>query len=243
MRLRYAQLEHIPTYAIGLIQIALSFAAFAIARVYFKEVLQIASLLTGPFLVNGYIERRINRRVKMFDADFPQFLLSVVGMLKTGLNAIQALEAAAANLEDDSIVRHEVELMLERFRMGVPEERSIGSFGEDVRQPEIELFVQALILSRRVGGNLSDTIDRLSKQVRKRHAFKLAASSTVSMQRGSVWVIIGIIVALQLYLLKMSPDMVLGAWTHPKLSGYAQAALLLILGGVLWMRKITDFKI
>lgn len=243
MRLRYARLERIPPYVIGLVQVAISFAAFAIARVYFKEVLQVVSLLTGPFIVNWYIERRINGRVKMFDADFPQFLLSVVGMLKTGLNAIQALEAAAKNLDEDSLVRHEVELMLERFRVGVPEERSIGSFAEDVRQPEIELFVQALILSRRVGGNLSETIDRLAKQVRKRHAFKLAASSTVSMQRGSVWVIIGIITALQLYLLKMSPDMVLGAWTHPKLSGYAQISVVLILGGVLWIRKITDFKI
>jgi tight adherence protein B len=243
LRLHYAQLDHVPPYVLAIVQIVISLVAFAVARSVFREALQAFSLLTGPMVVNWYIERRIERRVKMFDADFPQFLLSVVGMLKTGLNSTQALQAAATNLDDDSVVREEVELMLERLRVGVPEDRSVGSFAEDVRQPEIELFVQALILSRRVGGNLADTVERLSKQVRKRHAFKLAASSTVSMQRGSVWVIIAIISGLQLYLLKMQPDMVLGAWTDPKLSGVAQIALIMVIMGILWMRKITNFKI
>jgi tight adherence protein B len=164
-------------------------------------------------------------------------------MLKTGLNPVQALEAAADNLEEDSVVRQEVELMLERFRVGVPEDRSIGSFGEDIAQPEIELFVQALLLSRRVGGSLSDTLDRLSKQVRKRRAFKMTASATVAQQRGSIWVIIGIMAVVQLYLFKMAPDMVEGAWTHPQLADFAQFALVLIWFGVMWMMKITNIKI
>jgi tight adherence protein B len=164
-------------------------------------------------------------------------------MLKTGLNPTQALQAAAENLEVDSVVRQEVELMLERFRVGVPEEQSIGAFAEDVQQQEIELFVQALILSRRVGGNLSFTIDRLAKQVRRRHIFKLAANSTVSMQRGSVYVIIVIMVAVELYMLALVPDMVTGPWTDPSLAGKAQAVLVVIFLGLYWMKRITNVKI
>jgi tight adherence protein B len=242
-RIKYAQLDSIPAYAFGLMQIAISLFCFLLARIYLREALQIASLFTGPLLVNWFINRRISRRVARFDADFPQFLLSVVGMLKTGLNPTQALQAAAENLEIDSVVREEVELMLERFRVGVPEEQSIGAFGEDVQQPEIELFVQALILSRRVGGNLSFTLDRLAKQVRRRHAFKLAAHSTVSMQRGSIWMIVGIMVAVQLYILSIVPDMVIGAWTHPSLAGKAQAVLVVIFLALYWMKRITNVKI
>jgi tight adherence protein B len=242
-RLKYAQLDSIPAYVFGLIQIGISLFTFLVARMYLREALQIASLFTGPLVVNWFINRRIRKRVAKFDADFPQFLLSVVGMLKTGLNPTQALQAAAENLEVDSVVRQEVELMLERFRVGVPEEQSIGAFGEDVQQPEIELFVQALILSRRVGGNLSFTVDRLAKQVRRRHTFKLAANSTVSMQRGSVWVIIVIMLGVQLYMLRVVPDMVIGAWTHPSLAGKAQAVLVVIFLGLYWMKRITNVKI
>lgn len=242
-RLRYAQLESIPPYMVSVAQIVISLSAFFIAQMFLKEVLQFASLMLGPLIVNKIIERRIESRAKRFDTDFPQFLLSVTGMLKTGLNTIQALEAAASGLEEESLVRQEVELMLERFRVGVPEDRSIGSFGEDIRQPEIELFVQALILSKRVGGSLSDTLDRLSKQIRKRQTFKLSASSSVAQQRGSIWVIVGLIAALQSFMLVMAPSMVLGAWQSPALVGWSQGSLVIIAFGVFLMNKITNIKI
>lgn len=242
-RLRYAQLDTVPPYMVSVAQVVISLTAFFFARMFLREVLQITSLMLGPIIVNKIIERRIESRAKRFDTDFPQFLLSVTGMLKTGLNTIQALEAAASGLEEDSLVRQEVELMLERFRVGVPEDRSIGSFGEDIRQPEIELFVQALILSKRVGGSLSDTLDRLSKQIRKRQTFKLSASSSVSQSRGAIWVIIGLIVALQMFLLLMSPGMVLGAWQSPALAGYAQGSLVIVALGIFLMNKITNIKV
>lgn len=243
MRLRYAQLGDYPVYFFSIAQVGISLAAFLVARVYCKEILQLLSLSIGPLIVNFVINRRIDARVRKFDADFPQFLLSVVGMLKTGLNTIQALQAGAEGLEEASLVRQEVELMVERLRLGVSEDRSIGSFGEDINHQEIELFVQALILSRRVGGTLSDTLDRLAKQVRKRQNFKMAASGAVGMHRGSIWVILALIGALQAYMLVSTPDIVLGTWRNPSLNGFAQGAIALMILGVLWMNKMTNFKV
>ena len=242
-RLRYAQLGEYPVYFFSVLQVGISFVAFLIARMYCKEILQLMSLMIGPLVVNYIINRRIEARVRRFDADFPQFLLTVVGMLKTGLNTVQALQAGAEGLEETSLVRQEVELMLERLRLGVSEDRSIGSFGEDVCHPEIELFVQALILSRRVGGTLSDTLDRLAKQVRKRQNFKMAASGAVGMHRGSIWVILALIGALQAYMLASTPEIVLGTWKNPSLNGFAQGAVALMILGVLWMNKMTNFKV
>jgi tight adherence protein B len=242
-RLRYANLAAYPPYFFSLLQIGISLAAFFEARLYVKEVLQIVALTSGPLLVNWFINRRIEKRIRDFDIDFPQFLLSVVGMLKTGLNTVQALEAAAAGLEQHSIVRQEVELMLERFRVGVSEDRSIGSFAEDILHPEVELFVQALILSRRVGGTLSETLDRLAKQVRKRQTFKMSAKAAIGMHRGSIWVIVALIVGLQFYIYKIAPVLVLGTWQNPSLTGIAQSAVVLILLGIRWMNTMTKFKV
>jgi tight adherence protein B len=243
MKLRYAHLAWMPPYVVSLLQILISLVAFAIAYVYLRLPLQVLSAFTGPIVVNAWIHRRIRKRVQRFDTDFAQFLLSVVGMLKTGLNPIQALEAAADSLEEDSLVRQEVELMLERVRMGVPEDRSIGSFGEDIDQPEIELFVQALLLSRRVGGTLSDTLDRLAKQIRKRQTFKLEANSAVSMQRGSIYAIIVVIMFVQFYMYFIAPDMVIGAWTHPKLAGFAQGSIVITFLAIAIVNKLTKLKI
>lgn len=242
-RLKYAQLSGVPPYVFAIVQIAISVTAFLLARVWFFIGLQLLALTIGPLVVNNFINRRMNNRFKRFDKDYPQFLLSFVGMLKTGLNPMQALEACALNLEDRSLVRQEVELMLERLRLGVSEERSIGSFGEDVNHPEIELFVQSLLLSRRVGGNLSEVVDRLARQVRKRQHFRASAVAAVGLQRGSIKFIMAILISLEAYLYLMWPECVITTWTDPTASKIAQGGLCAILFGLWWVAQVTKIKV
>jgi len=242
-RLKYAQLSGFHPYVFALAMLGISTVAFVFVSRYFGWVFQVMAILTGPMIVNFFINRRIAQRFKAFDKDYPQFLLSLVGMLKTGLNPIQALEAAAANLEERSLVRIEVDLMLERLRLGVSEERSIGSFGEDIDHAEIELFVQALLLSRRVGGNLSDTLDRLARQVRKRQYFRQSAVGAVGLQRGSIIFILGILGVLEFYLYTVWPASVIETWTDPSVREYAQMALAMIILGVFWVRQVTKIRV
>lgn len=242
-KLKYANLNQVPPFVFSLSQILVSLIAFLIVRRYLDALLQVVSLLTGPLFMNWLLMQRVNARFKKFDDDFPQFLLSLVGLLKTGLNPIQGLEAAAEGLEPTSTVRQEVQLMLERLRLGVPEERSIGSFGEDIYHQEIELFVQALILSRRVGGNLSETLDRLSKQVRKRQHFRKAANAAVGLQRGSIWFILAILMGLEGYLYLSWKETIVMTWTHPTGRTVAQFGLVMILVGLFWVRQVTKIKV
>lgn len=242
-RLKFAQLAEVPPFIFALSQIAISISAFLLARTMFEWVLQTLALFSGPLFVNTFINYRMQRNINKFDRDYPQFLLSFVGMLKTGLNPMQALEAASLNLDPQSLVRQEVELMLERLRLGVSEERSIGSFGEDINHPEIELFVQALLLSRRVGGNLSETIDRLARQVRKRQHFRASANAAVGLQRGSILFILAILFALEAYLYLVWPDCIIITWTHPKAKPVAQVGLCLIILGLYLVRQVTKIRV
>jgi tight adherence protein B len=242
-RLKYAQLGHVPPYAFALAQVLVSIVAFLITRLFFDLPLQIISLTSGMLFVNWLLNLLVEKRFKAFDRDYPQFLLSLVGLLKTGMNPVQALEAAGQALEPDALVRLEVELMLERLKLGVTEERSIGSFGEDVYHPEIELFVQALILSRRLGGNLSETLERLAKQVRKRQYFRQSAQAAVGLQRGSIWFILGVLATLEVYLYFSWPECITLTWTHPTGRKVGQAGLIGILLGLWWVRQVTKLKV
>ncbi|MBX7139151.1 MAG: type II secretion system F family protein [Oligoflexia bacterium] len=241
-RLKYAQWS-IPPLVYRVCQVGISLLAFSVMSLKFGIVLRAASLLAGPLFMSWLLNFCIDRRYKAFDADYPQFLLSLVGLLKTGMNPMQAIDAAGQSIEEGSILRNEVVLMNERLRFGVSEDKSIGSFGEDIYHPEIELFVQALLLSRRVGGNLSDTLDRLAKQVRKRQYFRASANAAVGMQRGSIWIIIGILVALEGYLLIVYPDAVRGAWRDELGWNVWQFGIIVILLGIFWVRQVTKIKV
>ena len=241
-KIRYAQWK-IPPIAFYLLQFLISSVIVFITSRFFDLPIVVASLFSGPILMNGLIGFFIDRRYKKFDKDYPSFLLNIVSMLKTGMNTISAIEAAAAGLDPDSLVKEEVRLMVERLRFGVSEDKSIGSFGEDIFHPEIELFVQALILSRQVGGQLSDTLDRLSRQVRKRQHFRESASAAVGLQRGSIWVIIGIMIGLEGYIYVTSPDLITSSLEDETGWMVWQSAILMIFFGIYWLRQVTKLKI
>jgi tight adherence protein B len=221
----------------------ISLFVFTICFLKFNIVFQVISVFAGPLFMGWLLQLRITSRFQEFDADYPQFLLSVVSLLKTGMNVMSALEAAARGLEEGSLTRSEVELMIERLRYGVSEDKSIGAFGEDIYHPEIELFVQALLLSRRVGGTLSDTLERLARQVRKRQFFRSSAQAAVSMQRGSIWFILFILIAMESYLYVIYPETVVGALRDELGWQIWQVAILFILAGIFWVRQITKLRI
>jgi len=241
-KLKYAQWKMQPVIY-RMCQIAISLFTFSLFYVKFNIVFQLFGLLVGPIFMGWLLNMAIERRFKAFDADYPSFLLSLVALLKTGMNAMGALESGAEGLEEDSMVRQEVMAMIDRLRMGVSEDKAIGCFGEDIHHPEIELFVQALLLSRRVGGTLSDTLERLAGQVRKRQFFRSSANAAVGMQRGSIWFILGIMVALESYLYFVYPEVVVGAIQDPMGWQVWQVALLLILTGMFWVRQVTKIRV
>ncbi len=241
-RLRYARWKLSPAIYY-LVAAVISGGLFAFCAPYVNPLLRICSLFAGPLVMRSILTRAIERRSNRFDADYPQFLMSVVGLLKTGMTPSGALEAAARGLERKSLVREEVLLMLERVRLGVLEDRSIGAFGEDIHHPEIELFVQALLLSYRIGGNLSESIERLSRQVRRRQYFKSSAHSAVGLQRGSIMLITLILLGLQAYIAILFPSLMRASLNHPIGWQIWQCAILCVVISFMWIRQVTQMKL
>lgn len=241
-RLRYARWPITPIQFRG-IQACVTLFLFLPAYLHFTIFIQILAFTLSPLVCGMVLDAAMNRRFEDFDKDYPVLLLSYVSLLKTGMNAIQGLEAAAKGLDPDSAVRGEVELLIERLRLGLTEEQAIGAFGENVCHPELELFVQSLILSRRVGGTLSTTLERLAKQVRKRQQFRKQAVAVVGMERSSLYMIAVIMALLLAYLIVTSPALVLPAFKHPLGNKIFQCGIMLIVFGFYWSRRVTDIKI
>jgi tight adherence protein B len=241
-KLRYAKLPITPIQ-LRIIQVFVTVAAFIPAYQYLEIYLQILFVVLTPQLVMSVVDMFLNNRFKAFDDDYPVLLMSYVSLLKTGMNAIGGLEAAAKGLDEGSFVRSEVELLVERLKLGLTEEQAIGAFGEDIAHPELELFVQGLILSRRVGGQLSATLERLAKQVRKRQQFRKQAVAAVGMEKSSIYVIAVIMSLLLFYLGFSSPELVLGAFKHETGKKIFQGGVALVLFGFWWSKKVTQIKI
>lgn len=200
-------------------------------------------LFMTPVFCYSILNKAVNKRFEKFDADYPVLLLSYVSLLKTGMSTIGGLEAAAKGLDQDSMVRMEVEILIERLRLGLSEEQAINSFGETINHPELTLFVQSLLLSRKVGGTLSSTLERLAKQVRNRQQFRKKAKSEVAMEAGSIMMISIVMSCLLFFLVTTSPELILPALTHPMGKKVFQAGVAFVVVGYVWSKKITNIKV
>jgi len=241
-KLKYAHWPISPVVVIAL-ECIVSGICFFLVKPYFGIGLQLATLCIGPVFIDGLLQYAIERRFKKFDEDFPQFMVSVVGLLKTGMIPMNAIEVAAHGLDRDSLVQQEVHIMMDKMRVGISEELAIGAFAEDVLHPEIELFIQGLLLSRQVGGALSDTLERLAKQVRKRQYFRGSAVAAVAQQRASTWLIIAILGSLEFYLYKQYPVLLTDCWKDPTGWIVCQIAIVCIMVSIIWSKRVTKIKV
>ena len=241
-RLRYAR-SPITAIQYRAIQILVTIAFFIPAYMHGTVFIVFLAVFLPQAMVSSVLDHFVAVRFKAFDDDYPVLLMSYVSLLKTGMNTIQGLEAASKGLDQGSLVRSEIELMIERLRLGLTEEQAISAFGEDIHHPELELFVQSLLLSRRVGGMLSQTLERLAKQVRKRQEFRKKAVAAVGMERSSIYAIAFIMSLLLGYLIWSSPELVLPAFSHELGNKIFQAGIMLIVFGFYWSRKVTNIRI
>ncbi|HMO17042.1 MAG TPA: type II secretion system F family protein [Oligoflexia bacterium] len=226
-----------------IIQLAVTGIVVGGVSPFVRAPLIFAAFVLTPIFVDSVLDRKIRKRFDNFDRDYPDFLMAFVSRIKSGMNSLTGLQAAASGFAPESILRAEVELMLERIRLGIPEDQAIGAFGETIPHPEIELFVQGLILSRRLGGNLSSTIERLAKQVRKRQEFRKKAVGAVALERSS-----GIMIALvMLFTLGAigvtAPDLFKGALENDIGQLIFQGGATLSIFGFYVSNLITKIKI
>jgi Flp pilus assembly protein TadB len=240
--LRYAQWPITPIQ-FRIIQVFVTILVFLPCYLHLASSLWILAIFLTPIMVKGVLTKYVNKRFIAFDSDYPVLLMSYVSLLKTGMSTLTGLEAAAHGMEEGSLVRAEVELLIERLRLGLTEDQAIGAFGEDIPHPELELFVQSLLLSRKVGGTLSNTLERLSKQVRKRQQFRQQAVAAVSMERGSVYAVAAIMSVLLGYLIYASPDLILPALSNPLGSKIFQGGIATIISGFYLSRIVSNIKV
>ena len=242
-KLWYAKWKIMPLH-FRIIQVSvvvlLAVAAFLLPPRPMAFGMAVDAALIGLVLVNSVLESAVRKRSDAFDQDYPVMLLSFVSLLKTGMSPITALENVAKSLEPISLVRQELEILVERLRLGLTEEQALGAFAEDIFHPEIELFIQALTLNMKVGGKLSSALERLARQVRKRQEFKKKAIGAVAMERGSIWAILGIMIALFVFLWISERTLIDGLFLSPIGQAIFPWTICMIIVGILWSRKVTN---
>lgn len=140
--------------------------------------------LTGPWLL---AKRIAARRRKQFVYQLPDALLALSSALRAGCNLMRGLELMASR--HAAPLSQEFSIVLAEQRVGRPLAESLDDLRRRVGAPELDLMNTAMNVSRRVGGNLADTLESLARTLQEKAQVEGKIDALTSMGRAQGWVV------------------------------------------------------
>ena len=164
--------------------------------------LSIAAATAAARYLLRFAQRTYQRR--FLDA-FPDAIDLIVRAVKAGLPALDAIDLAAREVA--APVGTEFQKVLDDTRIGVAMADALNHAADRLRVPDFRFFVASIVLQRRTGGGLAETLVNLSTLIRQRRTLRLKARALTAESKASATLIsiMPFVAGAGLYLVK--PDM------------------------------------
>ncbi len=147
-------------------------SAAALAFAGLGLVLGVSPLLMGlPMLAVFLCPRWLlgalrQRRSRRFVAQLPDGLALLAGLLKAGHGLTQALAHLAQH--QPAPLGQELQLVARKHRLGMPLDLALSDLHRRIPEQDVALLAMTVRVSRELGGNLAEALQRLSEGVRTR---------------------------------------------------------------------------
>jgi len=188
-----------------------------------------------------YVARRRGARLKRFELQLPEALDLMVRALRSGHAFSAALQMVGEEMPEPAA--GEFRIVHDEVNFGVSMPQALANLAERVPLTDLRYFVVAVQVQRESGGNLTELLGNLSRLIRER--LKLLARVRVLSSEGrlSAWVLGLMPFALAGLMSVVSPKFISLLWTDPIGVSIVKTMLLLMLLGVLLLRKIIRIRI
>ena len=127
------------------------------------------------------------RRTKRFIYQLPDALLALASALRAGSNLTKGLELLSTRQPPP--LSQEFTIVLAEYRVGRQLSDSLIDMRKRIKTPELDLMNTAMNVSRRVGGNLADTLESLAKTLQEKAHIEGKIDALTSMGRAQGWVV------------------------------------------------------
>ena len=183
----------------------------------------------------------IKRRIKKFNAKFPDAIELLVRGLRSGLPVTETL--GVVGREVTGPIGEEFRQIVDRVKVGHTLDDSLQLTADRLNTPEFKFFCISLAIQRETGGNLAETLANLADVLRKRAQMKLKIKAMSSESKASAYIVgsLPFIVFTMVYWL--NPYYLAGFFTDDRL-------IVAGLGGAVWMSlggfimyKMVSFEI
>ncbi|MBB4630998.1 type II secretion system F family protein [Sphingosinicella soli] len=201
----------------------------------------LAGLFFGLFLPHMIVGFFIKKRIKNFNARFPDAIDLLVRGLRSGLPISESIGVVGKEILDP--VGYEFRQVSDKIRIGRTMEQALQETANRLTTPEFQFFVITLSIQRETGGNLAETLNNLAEVLRKRAQMKLKIRAMSSESKASAYIVgsLPFIVFTLVYM--MNPSYLNPFFIDPRLMVAGVGGLIWMSIGAFIMAKMVSFEI
>lgn len=209
-----------------------------VSGIFFLALAIMVILIVLPFQIYGAMRRR---RYKAFEKILPDALTMVSGSLLAGASLNMAIESLVK--EQPAPLNQEFLLFMREQRVGVDFDTSMRNMERRLPIQDFQMLAAALRISREVGGNLAETLDKLADTLRRKATMegKIDALTGQGVMQGYVMSALPLLLGTMLYFLE--PEAMGLLFTTPK--GWAVLTIIFVMEvlGFFFIRKVTTIDV
>lgn len=190
-----------------------------------------------PYVVISFIRER---RVRNFEAQFPEAVELIARALRAGHAFATGIKLAAEELPEPAGPEFKLLYDLQNFGAQMPD--ALRSFAERVPTLDARFFVTAVLTQREAGGNLSEILDRLAAVMRERFKIRQEVRTRSAHGRITAYVLAFMPPVLAAMLLFLNPSQMQVLASDPLGIRFIIAGVVLQVLGIIIVRKIVDIQ-
>jgi tight adherence protein B len=194
----------------------------------------------GAALPIFFVLFKAGARIKAFDNQLPDLLITIAASLKAGHSFRHAIQAVVD--EGAEPAAKEFKRVLTETRLGRPMDQALADMGERIGSKNLSFVLTAVTIQRQIGGSLAGLFDMVAETVRQRQQFARKIRGLTAMGRMSAYVLAGLPFFIALAVTVMNPSYMTPLWSTPTGHQLIGVGLGMIAFGSLILKKIVSFK-
>jgi tight adherence protein B len=188
----------------------------------------------------GWVWLKMRKRLRAFEDQLPDLLITIAASLKAGHSFKQGLQAVVD--EGHPPANKEIERVLTEGSLGRPLDDALAEMADRVGSKNFDFAITAVTIQRQVGGSLATLFDMVADTVRQRQQFARKIRALTAMGRMSAYTLIGIPFFIAFIVTLMNGEYMSPLYHTSTGHILIGLGLVMMTLGSLFLKKIVSFR-
>ena len=203
-------------------------------------LITLGAFAAGAAIPVGFVWFKASRRLKAFENQLPDVLITLAAALKAGHSFKAGLQTIVD--EGNPPASKEFHRVLAEARLGKPLESALYDMSERLGSKNFDFVITAVKIQQQVGGSLAGLVDMVADTVRQRQQFIRKVKGLTAMGRAGAYVLVGLPFFIAAAITIINPTYMTPLYHTSTGHMLIYTGLGMMAFGSLILKKIVSFK-